>query len=206
MATARGTAVRDDCLDWRVLDGKVGSTLQSWLSGSGYMWQTEAFGMGPQQIPNVGKPLHWLSNQICLSSTSWQFNRKVDSGTVVCRLSWTGVRMQKQFLDQQFYNCGFNFWTFFLPFGTFAPAVLRCFSTLWVNQDSCINDFGWYSLLQMPCYWFSHRANSQLNVPNPWSKADIIHPRPLFPAWSIEMSVSLNNTASGWWIHCKMPF
>lgn len=45
----------DDCLDWRVLDGKVGSTLQSWLSASGSVWQTEAFGMGRQQIPKCRK-------------------------------------------------------------------------------------------------------------------------------------------------------
>lgn len=183
---------RDDCLDWRVLDGKVGSTLQSWLSGSGYMWQTEAFGTGPQQIPNLGKPPHWLSNQICLSSACWQLNRKADSCTVVCRSRWTGVRMQKQFLDGQIYNCGSNFWTFFLGFRNDCTCSPNVWS-LWANQDSCISDFGCYSPLQMLCYWFSHWANSQLNVPNQWSKDDIIQPRPPFPAWSVEKGVSLNN-------------
>lgn len=185
----------DDCLGWRVLDGKVGSTLQSWLSCSGFMWQTEAFGMGLQQIPNVGKSLDWLSNQMCLSSTCWQFSRKADSCTMVCRSSWTDARVQKQFVEGQIYNCGSYFWTFFLPFRTFAPAVLRSFLSLWVNQDSFVSDFGCYSPLQMPHYWFSHRSNSQLNVPNQWSNGDIIQPRPLFPARSIGISVSLNNTA-----------
>lgn len=45
----------DDCLYWRVLDGKVGSTLKSWLSSSGSVWQTEAFGMGAAANPKCGK-------------------------------------------------------------------------------------------------------------------------------------------------------
>lgn len=47
----------------------------------------------------------------------------------------------------------------------------------------------------MPHYWFSHRANSHLNVPSQWSKADIIQPWPPFPAWHIEINVPLNKAA-----------
>lgn len=50
----------------------------------------------------------------------------------------------------------------------------------------------------MPHYWFSHRANSQLNVPNQWSKADIIQPWLPFPAWRIEINVLLNKAAYSW--------
>lgn len=50
----------------------------------------------------------------------------------------------------------------------------------------------------MPHYWFSHRANSQLNVPSQWSKTDIIQPWPPFPAWHIEINVLLNKAAYFW--------
>ncbi len=50
----------------------------------------------------------------------------------------------------------------------------------------------------MPHYWFSHRANSQLNVPSHWSKTDIIQPLPPFPVWHIEINVPLNKAACFW--------
>ncbi len=50
----------------------------------------------------------------------------------------------------------------------------------------------------MPHYWFSHRANSRLNVPSQWSKTDIIQPWPPFPAWHIEINVLLNKAAYFW--------
>lgn len=51
----------------------------------------------------------------------------------------------------------------------------------------------------MPHYWFSHSANSPLNVPSQWSKTDIIQPWPLFPSMAhIEINVPLNKAAYCW--------
>lgn len=50
----------------------------------------------------------------------------------------------------------------------------------------------------MPHYWFSHRANSHLNVPSQRSKADIIQPWPSLPAWHIEINVLPHKAAYSW--------
>lgn len=62
----------------------------------------------------------------------------------------------------------------------------------------------------MPHYWFSHRANSHLNVPSQWSKADIIQPWPPFPSMahrdkcSSKQSSLFLSLTSGWWINCSI--
>ena len=44
-------------------------------------------------------------------------------------------------------------------------------------------------------YWFSHRANSRLNVLSQWSKTDTIQPWPPSQTWQIEIKILGNKAA-----------